>query len=181
MAFWSWHPLVVALVLFAIDFGAILLIRGCFEHQVYLARWWTYRVGDSICLPTYGYMMATVIQHADAVPALYVQTWWHVSILLLGYLAMVASELAHVRRGTYTVRQELWPSQLYHSAIFGIMFYLVLSPVPFLFEAPDPSWAAIGARLALLGFAATFVIDSSPLVSKAPEPDRTKPIAGPRA
>lgn len=172
MFIWSWNPFAVAAALFLVDFGAILVVRRIWEGRFYLGRWWTYRIGDSVFLPAYGCFTAVVVQHATAPPPIYGEWRWHVGVLLVGYAIMLRGEYLHVRNGIYTLRQQLRGSQLYHSVIFGPMFYLIMSMAPFVLECWEVWWANVGALIALLAFGITVVVDNSSLVSKEPEPQR---------
>lgn len=85
---------------------------------------------------------------------------------------MIMTESLHIKRGVYTIKQEFAPSQLYHSFIFGVMFYLVVSILPVIIISRVPIWATIAALVSLAGYALTAAVDASPLVPKTPEPVR---------
>ncbi len=63
LSIWKWHPLVVASFTFAVDFGAIVLIRIITKRNSLLPRWWTFKVGDSVFLPAYAGFAAVIIHH----------------------------------------------------------------------------------------------------------------------
>ncbi len=146
MNIWYWSPTLVAFFIFFITAGGILLIRLMIEGRVYISRWWTFRFGDGIFLPLYGYFMAQMIQSTPP-PALYLQPKWHISCLVLGYLFMFITESLHHKHQTFKRYKSTLPSHFYHSLIFGIIFYLVVSTFPYL------SFTSYGPSFALLGYA----------------------------
>ena len=48
---WQWPPILVALFVLGIDFGAVMAIRIFVEKKFYLTRWWSFKIGDTIGLP----------------------------------------------------------------------------------------------------------------------------------
>ncbi len=165
---WGWHPAVVALFVFAVDFGAIMAIRIFIERQFYWTRWWSFRVGDTIGLPLYA-GFATVVVGNHEYHAFFTQVWWHVLLIAIGYMIAVSNQLNGLRTGFFTVKDLLIPSEAYHTLVFGFMFYLATSLFLPVASWGSPTWAVAMAFLGLAIYVVSWVIDQTPLVSKAPE------------
>ena len=160
MFFWTWHPLLVALFTLSIDFGIIIVIRIFRNDTPLLSRWWAFKIGDSILLPIYAACAAVIIQENTlSIAPLYYHLWWHVAVLISGYLALIVFETIHILNRLHPLRLRFWLTN-YHAFIFGIMFYLVVSVFPIVIFSRTPSWAFVGAILSLLGYAATVAIDN---------------------
>src|SRR5437867_4248509 len=110
MNIWNLPPLTVALLFFCVDYLAMILIRVVFERKFYLRRWWTFKLGDSIFLPFYGYFAAGILHGTNV----QMSFWWTVAIVFLGVITMLETEFLHVEEHFYRLKQELLPSQIYH-------------------------------------------------------------------
>lgn len=158
MNIWNTSPLFIALFLFCIDFLAILLIRIVLERKFYLREWWTYKYGDSIFLPMYGFFAATILQtsHSTVIQTYF---WWNITLVALGIVLLFGTEYHHVKYKIYTLKQEFLPSQLYHSIIFVVMFYIVGSSLQRVIVIHKPVWSFIGVLIALGGYLLTVIKD----------------------
>lgn len=159
MALFYYPPLLVALFLFAIDFGAIMLIRMFFEKPVYLGKSSSYIIGDSVLLPAYGYFAALVIQHSS-LPALYKEPFYHISILALGFFVTVLLRYISLKNKVITSQQIGRPSEVYHSFIFAVMFYFVMSSLLMLIAIHPPLTPADLSMVAIILFLITCIIDT---------------------
>lgn len=169
---WDWHPAIVYLFLLGIDFGAILAIRGFIEQNWYLTRWWSYRIGDTLGLPLYGAFAAVVVSDVSHPDAFYTQTWWQCLVLGVGVAISVLLQVHNCLTGFYSKEVIFNPSEMYHTVIYGVMFYLVASSVFPLAHTHAPIWATAGAFLGLGIWIVCVMIDSSPLQNHTPEKDR---------
>jgi hypothetical protein len=145
------------LLIFYFDFIAMIFVRMVFEKKFYLRRWWTYKLGDSVFLPLYGFFAATIL-HATVIQTNF---WWSIILIVLGITIMLSTEILHVEEKFYKLQQELLPSQIYHAIIFVVMFYLVGSSLPYVILLHSPIWSFIGVIIALSGYLITVVIDYS--------------------
>lgn len=157
MTIWNLPPLTVALLFFCVDYLAMILIRVIFERKFYLRRWWTFKLGDSIFLPLYGYFAANILHGA----VVQMSFWWTVAIVFLGVITMLETEFLHVEEHFYKLNQELLPSQIYHGIIFVVMFYIVGSSLPVILAIHPPTWSFAGAIFAITGYFLLVVKDYS--------------------
>ncbi len=156
---WRWRPVSVGLLVFALDFGAIMFIRIVIENQLYLSRWWSFRVGDSVFLPLYAAFAAVIInRQADRLSGLAARPWYHVFLLVFGVVLSILIEVDAIHAGR-DPRITWLPSQLWHTAIFGLVFYLVFWSFTAILQVRAPKWAFITALVFLLGYFATITYD----------------------
>jgi len=148
MNIWNLPPLTVALIFFCVDYLAMIFIRIVFERKFYLRRWWTFKLGDSIFLPLYGYFAAGILHGTNV----QLSFWWTIAILFLGVITMLETEFLHVEEHFYKLKQELLPSQIYHGIIFVVMFYLIGSSLPVIIAIHPLTWRFAGALLAIIGY-----------------------------
>lgn len=166
--FWELHPALVGFIVFAIDFGAIMVIRVFVERKFYLMRWWSFKVGDTIALPVYAGSAAVVIADADF-SGWYTHWIWHAAIFAVGYLIFVGLHIHNWRSGFFSKSDALNPSEMYHTLIAGVMFYLMASVLIPAFVADDNHPFAgflVGGGLAL--YIGSWFIDQTSLVDKTP-------------
>jgi hypothetical protein len=148
MNIWNLPPFSVALLFFCVDFVAMLLIRVVFEKKFYLRRWWTFRYGDSIFLPMYGFFAAAILQ----AKVIQISFWWSIAILFLGVITMLETEFLHVEDKFYKLNQEFLPSQIYHGFIFVVMFYIIGSSLPVVISLHPFTWNFAGVIFAFFGY-----------------------------
>jgi len=127
---WDHGPVTAALIVFAIDFGAICLLM-CLEGMAPQNRtlYKAMLLGDSIFLPLYAAAVVMILEGSSELSGFYTASWWHWSLLLLGFIVSIAMEVGAVKGGQYTMSQELSPSKLWHTFIFGIIFYWLASTI----------------------------------------------------
>lgn len=164
---WQWSPILVALFVLGIDFGAIMAIRIFVEKKVYLTRWWSFKIGDTIGLPVCAGFAAAVVSEGNFT-GFYTQLWWHLLVLMTGYTVIITLELNSVRVGFATWEEVTNPSQMYHTFIFGIMFYLFSTVMFALVADHQPVVQTIMAFCGLGVWLTTYVIDQTSLVDKTP-------------
>ncbi|MDP2671510.1 MAG: hypothetical protein Q8P13_03590 [bacterium] len=159
---WSWNPFLVAIYIFVIDFGVIMVLRRAFEGRWYLRRWWSFRLGDTVGLPVYAGFAAVIVQNHNTADRFYNEVWWHLSILGLGVVLAILQEFNAFRSGSLSSRQIRKPSQLYHTAIFGPMFYYAASVFFPVMDVTlhDPGRDTLRALVFLLFYLGTYVYDT---------------------
>lgn len=148
MNIWNLQPLFVAIFFFCIDFLAVIFIRVVFEKKFYLSEWWTYLYGDSIFLPLYGFFAANILHTV----VLQTSFWWNIAIVFLGLITMLETEFLHLEDKFYNLKQEFLPSQVYHSIIFVVIFYIIGSSLPVMLTIHPPTWSFVWALCAIAGY-----------------------------
>ena len=164
---WDWHPALVGLFVFGIDFGAIMAIRAVFEGKIYLMRWWSFKVGDTIGLPVYAGFAAVVVSDGEF-SGFYTETWWHFLVLAVGYAFFVGLHVNNLRTGFFSWCDAVNLSELYHTVIAGIMFYLIVTVLPAATAVEDFRWEALVAGVGLGVYVSTWILDQTSLVDKTP-------------
>lgn len=159
-------PVLAGLFMLAIDWGAILLIRVFWEGQFYWTRWWSFKYGD-VLLAFYGFFAAIIISDKD-VTGFQSTPLWHLALLALGLAISIVIEVVSAPGRDPKIT---WlPSQLWHTAIFAVMFYLVVwSGVLIVTKFHSPAWAVVVCVLLIVAYAATVVFDNSKWQDRSPE------------
>lgn len=165
--FWELHPALVGFIVFAIDFGAIMVIRGFVERRIYFLRWWSFKVGDTIALPVYAGFASLVISDGD-LSGFYTHWVWHVSVLVIGYFIFVSLHVNSYRTGFFSRQDAINPSELYHTGIAVVMFYLMVTVLPPVLASDSLAWLVFFAALGLATYAFAWFIDQTSLVDKTP-------------
>lgn len=169
---WGWNPWFVYFFGLGIDYCMVRLIRRVFEGSWYTTRWWSFKVGDIIGLPVYMAFTAVVIHNTHHPDAWYTQWWWHVSVLIFGYVFWTLLQFNSWRTGFYSKEVIFNPSELYHSLVYGVMFYLVVSSLAPLGNDHHPMMATVWALLGLLVWIVCTAVDQSSLQDHTPETGR---------
>ena len=166
------HPALVGSIVFTIDFGIIMLIRVFVEREFYLGRFWSFIIGDSIGLPVLAGFAAVVVSD-DEFTGFYTEVWWHlliihVLIISVGYVAILGLQARNLKTEFFTREDIRIPSERYHTFIFGVMFYLVVTVLFATAADHDPLWATVAAFTGLGVWILGVAIDLSPWVDKTP-------------
>ena len=90
-------------------------------------------------------------------------------VLTVGYTVIIVLELNSVRVGFATWREVKTPSQMYHTFVFGIMFYLFATVMPAIVVDHQPMIQIVLAFCGVGLWFTTYVIDQTPFVDKTPE------------
>lgn len=165
-AVWRWHPLAVAAFVFAIDFGVLLTLR-VFEHGAFFLPWGnkTFLIGDSVFLPLYAGLTAAVVRRGIPDGSLYHHRWWHLAVLGAGVGLALLMDLMTVAQGHTSIFVDFQLSKTYHTCVFGLLFYLLVSVLPLL--RPYRSWAAALACLALACYLAIALVEIEPMAQQS--------------
>lgn len=133
----DYGPWWAASIMFVADFGIIWLLmiaEGLSPHGVMpwnRHHYKTFIWNDTIWIPLYMAMVVIVLQGAPKLSSFYTERWVHVAVLVLGFVMSLGLEWQAVKNGQYTMSQELSPSKVWHTVIYGIVFYwLVATIVP---------------------------------------------------
>jgi hypothetical protein len=99
-------------------------------------------------LPLYGFFAANIL-HTTVIQTSF---WWTIAIIFLGVITMLETEFLHVEDKFYKVKQEFLPSQIYHSLIFVVIFYIVGSSLPVIISLHPQTWSFAGVIFAFTGY-----------------------------
>jgi hypothetical protein len=166
-AVWHWHPLAVAAFVFAIDFGTLLALR-IFERGAFYLPWGnkTFLFGDSVFLPLYAGFTAVVVHRGVPAGNLYLRRWWHLAVLSAGVGIALLMDLMTVAQGHISIFAQYQLSKTYHTAVFGLLFYLLVSVLPLLLSRRR-SWFTAGACLALGCYLSIALIEIQPMAEQS--------------
>ncbi|HEX7456254.1 MAG TPA: hypothetical protein VF303_02200 [Candidatus Nanoarchaeia archaeon] len=165
--FWKLHPALVGFLVFAIDFGAIMLIRVFGERKFYFSRFWSFKIGDTIGLPVLAGFASIVVSDGNFT-GFYTELWWHILVICLGYVISFSLQVNNLLTGFFTWEDVRNPSEVWHTFIFGVMFYLVVTVLFAVAADREPVWAAVLAFTGLGVWVLGVAIDRSPWVDKSP-------------
>lgn len=149
---WKWHPLVMGFLVVLITFGGVMAARIVLERRFYLGPWPAFYLGDTFCLPTYVVCATIVIRNLKPSNAFYTKAWWHYGVLFAGYLVSIGLEIRAVIINLHTLYASFLPSQLYHTLIFGLVSYVVVSSLPAVIASHKPKSATIVALCMLIAY-----------------------------
>lgn len=169
---WGWIPGLVLIFAFSIDYLAVLLIRRYIEGKWYWTRFWSYKVGDIFGLPVYMAFASIVLKNSYHQDGFYTQLWCQIAIMAAGYAFWILVLANNLRTGFYSKEVIFNPSEMYHTLVYGVMFYLVASSLTPLVLDHDPLWATIFAVAGLFVWIACVGVDMSSLQDHSPERDR---------
>ncbi len=156
---WGWSPVLAGLFIFGVDFLVVILLRILLEKKFYWGKWWSFKFGDSLILPLY-FIAGALLMQTITFPThtIYDHVWWHVLTASFGYISIFIIEMNLVRKKFYTVEHQFVASHIYHSAIFGLLFYLVVSVLPIILTHLGSLYSQI-ALASLAGHIALVIID----------------------
>jgi len=135
-----------------VTFGGVITIRIFLEGHFYLGPWPAFFFGDTVCLPTYIVCATIIIRNLKPSNAFYTRAWWHYGVLISSYLFGIGMEVRAVILNLHTLSASFLPSQLYHTLVFGLVSYIVVSSLPAVIVSRKPMWITITALLALLAY-----------------------------
>jgi len=143
------NPLVVGIIVFVVDFGAMWFVEGIgpWNRKLYIS----FLYNDTVFLPLY-FIVATAVLRNFHGSAWYTSRWWHITVLVAGFLIGIGMEAVLVKIGQHTMAQEVSPSLLYHTFIFGIVFYWGVGSIIPVVMTRKPLWASMLVVVAFIGF-----------------------------
>ncbi|MDP2721052.1 MAG: hypothetical protein Q8O75_03880 [bacterium] len=112
-----------------------------------------------------GFAAAVISDHEFS--GFYTQWWYHLGILLFGYAFWVWVQKQNLQSEFETWEDMKVPSEVWHTFIFGIMFYLLASAFVPLVIAAEWDMTTIMALAGLVVYITCFAIDQTPLVDKS--------------
>jgi hypothetical protein len=142
-----WRTLIV---LTLIDYGGINIIRWLTEprrdffHPKYVSFW----LGDSpIGLPLLGACEALMVARFAGSSRFYNKAWYNLVVLVVGFMISAGTLYGAFQSGRFASFSALPIGEIYHAVIFGVMFYLIVSPAITVLAVVRFDWAALGALI----------------------------------
>jgi hypothetical protein len=164
---WRWHPLAVALFVLLVDFGALFMIRA-YEHGSFYMPWGnkTFLLGDSIFLPLYAGFASVVVHRTPAAHGgWYGSRVWHISVAVVGVFLALMMDLMATTEGHTSMFVEFRLSKAYHTVVFALLLYLLVSVLPVTIRGRRATWATTLALTALALYLAIAFIEIQPMAS----------------
>ncbi|MGH7141010.1 MAG: hypothetical protein ACREGH_00020 [Minisyncoccia bacterium] len=154
-------PWFAAIGMIVADFGIISLLfslegRHLWQRKLYKTFAWN----DTIFIPVFMAMVVVILEDAPRLNGWYTSRWWQAFLLIVGFAISILTEYGALKNGQYTWPQELSPSKLWHTFIYGIVFYWLTSALIPICVVHQPVWAVIIAACAFAGFASMCYLDS---------------------
>jgi hypothetical protein len=164
---WRWHPLAAAGFVFVIDFGILLALR-IFERGAFYLPWGnkTFLIGDSVFLPLYAGFTAVIVRRGVPAGNLYHRRSWHIAVLLLGVGIAILMDLMTVAQGHWSIFTHYQLSKTYHTCVFGVLFYLLVSVLPLVVRR-ERSWFNAAACLALACYLSIALFEIQPMAQQS--------------
>ena len=150
---WNLNPLIAGIIVCTVSFtvvGLLMMLEGRSLEQRELYR--AFIGNDILFIPLYVAMTEVILRRAQPILGFCATNGYHLGVLILGFLASLLLEYGAVHSGQYTMSQELSPSKLYHTLLFGVVFYWMVAPLPAIIRTRRPKWAMRLLCLAVLGF-----------------------------
>ncbi len=166
LAVWHWHPLAAAGFVLVVDFGMLLALR-IFERGAFFLPWGnkTFLIGDSIFLPLYAGFTAVVVHRGAPPQNIYHRKWWHLVVLCAGVGLALLMDLMTVAEGHISIFARFQLSKMYHTFVFAVLFYLLVSVLPL--HRPGRSWMAAAALLALACYLSIALFEIQPMARES--------------
>lgn len=155
-----WGPFAAAAIMILADFVAILVIRRLVEGDPTIPRYWTFRFNDTLFIPMILIGMGYALRAWTPSNGWYTQRWWHLTLLAFGFGLSLLMELSPVKCGYYTMAQELSPSKLWHTFIFAIVAYWMLSALVPLLVTQRSTLVTLTFAIGFAGFVSMVVLDT---------------------
>jgi hypothetical protein len=127
---WDLSPFWAAAMVLIADFGIIfglMALEGLSSTGVWpwkRTHYRTFLVNDTIVFPVFMYLAVAILN--DPPRAVGGPAWFHWALLIGGFAVSILMEFKAVKDGQYTMSQEFSPSKLWHTLIFGVMFYWLM-------------------------------------------------------
>lgn len=164
---WRWHPFAAAGFVFVVDFCILLALR-IFERGSFYLPWGnkTFLIGDSVFLPLYAGFTAVIVRRGVPPGNLYHRRSWHLAVLAVGLGTAILMDLMTVAQGHISVFARFQLSKMYHTCVFGILFYLLVSALPLVVRR-ERSWFNAFAVLALTCYLSIALIEIEPMARQS--------------
>jgi hypothetical protein len=155
---WSWWQ--VFLFVLVADWATIRLLRYLEPAAAKRPDWLSGKYGD-LFLPFGIASSVVVLQGFHDSGAWFAQPWWNWAVLITGIVVNISLDVVILHRALkkYTLKQELAPSNIWHSLIFIVLFYMVGMTIVPLFSVHSPAWALLLAFFGYGGWGVTLLYD----------------------
>ena len=151
-AIWDHGPLVAAMAMLIVDFGIVCLLMLAEGHPPWHREHYkTFLWNDTIFIPLYLAVVVAVLKDAPPITGFHTERRWHYFLLAGAFVLSLLVETAAIHSGQYTIGQQLSPSKLWHTFVFGIVGYWLSSSLIPLLLAPKSRWAVACILIAAAG------------------------------
>ncbi|HEY8108853.1 MAG TPA: hypothetical protein VIF43_02485 [Patescibacteria group bacterium] len=157
---WDHGPFEAACIVLVAYIGIVSLLMFHEEARMGLfgrSRYLTFLIGGLFAWPAIAFNAALAIEHSGPLDRPFTEPLLHIGLLAAGVLAALIMEVAPLRDGTFTWRQEFSPSKLYHTVVFGPLLYAIVLSLCITFSdlgnGSHTYTTAISSALALVFFA----------------------------
>lgn len=128
---WAMPWFMLFIFMLGIDYGVINALMDSESAlrppMVARVKYQTFTINDTIVIPPFLALCGAIMHDHPNPSGWYTDRWWHWVALVVPTLGSIVMEILAVRGGVFTWRQELSPSKLYHTIIFGVMGYWMLT------------------------------------------------------
>lgn len=157
---WNHGSMGAFLIMLIADFGVIcilMMLEGIppWKRELYM----TFKWNDTLVIPLFLAAAVVVMERMSSAPGVLSHSWFHYVILVASFGLSVGVEYLAVKTGQYSVSQELGPSKLWHTLIFGVVGYWLVISLICIVWARSPIWATGIAGIAVICFVYINVID----------------------
>jgi len=151
-AIWDHGPLVAAIAMLIVDFGIVCLLMFAEGHPPWhRENYKTFLWNDTMFIPLYLAVVVAVLKDAPPMTGFHTKRRWHYFLLAGAFVLSLLVEAAAVHSGQYTISQQLSPSKLWHTFVFGIVGYWLSSSLIPVLLAPKRRWALTCILIAAAG------------------------------
>lgn len=155
-----WGPLAAAGIMILGDFVTIIFLQWAVEGRFHVPQYWTFRFNDTLSIPLIIAGTAWLLRHWRPRHAPYTNHWYHAALLLGGFALSIFLESGAVKSGVYTMSQELSPSKLWHTFIFGVVAYWMVAAIVPALLSHRPTIAIVIFAVGWVGFGSMVALDT---------------------
>lgn len=129
---WAVPALMTFMIALVIDFGMIMFVLMPLEETRGRPRrrrqyYATFVINDTVVIPLLLGLCALAMHRHPQPQGWYINSWWHLLVLLSVAFVSYKLEKDAVKAGQFTKEQELSPSKLWHSIIFVVIGYWMVT------------------------------------------------------
>lgn len=124
---WNFGEWNAAMLILVLDFGLVsffMCLEGIPPWKRGLYKSFLYN--DTLFFPVATWMSMLVLKHY---PVVIFNIAFDYMLLIVGFSISFVGEIIAVRKKEFTINQELGPSKIWHTVIFGFVFYWMVKPL----------------------------------------------------
>jgi len=155
------NPWVAILVTQALGFLGVIFVRQFLEGRVYLLRWWSFRLGDSVALGLIYAVFASLALRDYEASGVYTQRWVYIALILVGLAVggYILWEAVEIR--SLSPEDVFKPSELFHTFVtWPALTLLVIGSIVPVWMSDAPLIYKLGATAGFVGYFTTVGYDT---------------------